>query len=277
MDAFRRWLRRVAAAVWFAERPKERRLRRAAERGDIQASYSLGMRYVEESYKYSRHGSIGLRPARRLHEAACQYLRLAADAGHVEAAFYLARQLAKGPKRRWWPDDEEFWPEDAKRYLTMAAASGHTHSAYLLGAMRLRSMTHERFGPSAEDYLRQAAEAGHVKAAYTLGESLARERGRETSAELFLRLAADRDDPSPLACVELARLLIRTQRIGEAAPYLRAVLNSGFRYHGLETDWAELLGEVLTKTGRAREAEIWNERARRQRAADAITEDLPDE
>ena len=279
MHAIRRWLRRVAAAVWFAERPKERRWRRAAERGDIQASYSLGRRYVEESRKYGRHGSIGipLRPARRLHEASCRYLRLAADAGHGEAAFHLARQLAKGPNRRWWPDDDGHWPDEAKRYLTMAAESGHTHAAYLLGAMHLRSMTYASPEPTAERYLRQAAEAGHAKAAYTLGELLARQKGRETSAEHFLRLAADRDDPSPLACAELARLLIRTQRIGEAEPYLRAALNSRFGFHRLQIGWMELLGDVLTKTGRAPEAKIWYERAERQKAVDQMTEELPDD
>ena len=274
MEALRRRLRRAAATVWFAERPKERRWRRAAERGDAQASYTLGMHYVEQYGKY--RSGIQVRPVRRLYEAACLYLRQAADSGHGTAALQLARQLARGPKRPRWPEEDQSWSDEAKRYLTAAAESGNAQAAYLLGAMHLRLLRYEKRASDVERYLSQAADANHAKAAHKLGEWLSRQEGRETDAEHFLRIAADRDDPAPPACVDLARLLIRTRRPGEAAPYLHTALNSRFKYYHLDISWMRLLGDVLTETGRATDARVWYGRADSLQAAERMIAELPD-
>ncbi|MEY9855885.1 TPR repeat protein [Catenulispora sp. GAS73] len=249
-----------------------------AERGDVQASYALGKRYVELRRDHF-NTRIHLRSARRLYELARLHLRRAADAGHADAAVALARLSANERLRPVWPEERNPWTPEEQRYLTAAAESGHTHAAFLIGATRLGdSRPSDDATSDAERYLRQAAEGGHAKAAYKLAEWLLRQDGRQADAEHFLRLAADRADADPLACIDLARILTRTQRSDLAEPYVRKALDSSHRHdtYRLEADWMELLGDVLNRTRRRAEAQEWYAKARARRSAPNRAEDWPD-
>ncbi|WP_194912505.1 sel1 repeat family protein [Catenulispora rubra] len=252
-------------------------MRKAAESGDAQASYALGMHYVGK-WRDHFNSQIHLRSDRRLSELACLHLRRAADAGHADAGLQLARALAKERSRPAAPEEDQFWSNEEERYLAAAAESGHTHAAFILGAMHLRLARYSSDTSDAERHLRQAADGGHAKAAYHLGEWLLRQEGRQADAEHYLRLAADRTDADPRACIDLARILTRTQRSDLAEPYVRAALDSNYkgRYYHLEPDWMELLGDVLNRTRRRAEAKEWYDKARARRSAPKWADDWPD-
>lgn len=262
--------------TWLARWPKERRWRRAAERGDMQASYKLGMSYVGK-YSRDRSALFQLRSSQWLYEAACRHLRRAADAGDRDAALQLAQELERGgPPRHWRSEEERYWSGQAARYLKAAADAGQMEAAYLLGAMHLRHALDRDHEPDPERYIRQAADARHARAAHKYGRWLSTQEGREAEAERYLRMIADLDDPDPRACVDLARLLVRTRRSDLAEPYLRTALNSRFTFHHLDIEWMELLGDVLSHAGRAKEAKYWYDYAQARRAANRAMADVAD-
>jgi len=260
---------------------RERRsLRKAAESGDVEAAFTLGMRYVVWSRDHFKT-PIHPHSVQWLEERARLYLRRAANAGHARAAVQLAFALARARSSPDARDEDQFWSDEELRYLTAAAESGHIHAAFVVGAVGLRYSGQSPDTSAAERYLRQAVDGGHPKAAFKLGEWLFRQAGRQSEALHYLRLAGERidEDVDPQVYIDLAQILTRTQRSDIAEPFVRAALDSPRRYttyYHLEADWMELLGDVLNRTRRRAEAKEWYESARARRTAPERPDDWPD-
>ena len=146
-----------------------------AEKGDAAAQNNLGNMY------YS-----GLGVAQN-DEKAIKWLRLAAEAGIIEAQYTLGCLYNFGRR----PDDKK-----AKKWYSLAAEAGHIEARHDLGARywlgpdKDIAQNHDE----AKKWWRERAEAGDIKAQYKMGMMYLRGRGHfqdSAKAAKWFRLAAE--------------------------------------------------------------------------------------
>ncbi|XUL88882.1 tetratricopeptide repeat protein [Streptomyces galilaeus] len=222
MKAFgaRKWFKRGVAPAGQGRLEEARdAYLRAAEAGDVDAQYKLGLVCVD----------LGERAD------AIRWLRRAAEAGDVGAMRSLGRQLLGG-------DREEI--RESLRWYAKACGDGHAPSQYDLG------LDYQSIGelPLAERFFEKAAKQGHLEAEVSLAE-LWLGRGCRSEAEDILRRAAEKGHPRALAFMaDLAREGGDTER---AARFYRDSYRAGF------SGAAVNLGLMYEKQGSLGEAEDW--------------------
>ena len=126
--------------------------RAAAEQGDAEAQYNLGMAY-----------RIG-EGAPQDFEQAVRWFRAAAEQGDARAQYSLGVRYHEG---EGVPQDYE----QAVRWFYSAAEQGHTRAQYNLGRSYWTGKGVTRNDQEAVQWLRPAAEKGHARAQYYLGRA----------------------------------------------------------------------------------------------------------
>jgi TPR repeat protein len=152
-------------------------MKTAAEKGDADAQYLLGL-------QYQAGDGVGKSPAE-----AAKWLRQAAEQSHVGAQVVLGALQAKNGNA-----DEA---AEAAKWLQAAAEKGQTDAMFALAALHLREGTPVFDQAEALRRYAQAAGAGHAGAARTLAEIYAQGRGipRDLSQGLqWYRRAAELGD-----------------------------------------------------------------------------------
>ncbi|MGF1640828.1 MAG: peptidoglycan-binding protein [Rhodospirillales bacterium] len=132
------------------EGPEVAEIRRAADRGDAEAQYQMGLRYATGD-GVTRH-----------HVRARGWFELAAAQGHRGAQYRLGLAYAAG---RGVSRD----PERALAWLTQAAEGGHVRAQYRLGEAYLHGRGTPREPAWAARWLEMAALRGHTEAQVALG------------------------------------------------------------------------------------------------------------
>ena len=125
-------------------------LRSAAEQGDTDAQYSLGVMYDNGT------------DVPEDKTEAVRWYRMAAEQGHADAQYFLGARYARG--EGVLEDDAE-----AVRWYRMAAEQGHADAQYFLGARYARGEGVLEDDAEAVLWYRLAAEGGHAEAQYFLG------------------------------------------------------------------------------------------------------------
>lgn len=173
-------------------------MKTAAEKGDAEAQYLLGL-------QYQAGDGIGKSPI-----DAAKWLRQAATQGHVGAQAALGAMQAASSNA-----DEA---AEAAKWLQAAAEQGRTEAMVALAAL------HQREGSAVFDQAEalrrytQAADAGHAGAARTLAEIYTQGRGipRDLSQGLqWYRKAAELGDPKAkfiLGRIEAVTKAVRADR-----------------------------------------------------------------
>lgn len=155
-----------------------KKLRDAAERGDVEAQYSLGLMYATED-------SVAL----SMSEAA-KWFRLAGDNGYAEAQVLLGLMYAEG--KGVLKDETE-----AVTWYQKAAEQGHAQAQFNLGACYDYGEGVEKDMVEAVKWYRKAAEQNNVKAEVNLGSCYGSGNGVEKNtveAVKWLRKAAEQGD-----------------------------------------------------------------------------------
>lgn len=154
----------AAKATRQGDYPAEHRvLGRAAERGDSQAQFLLGLRY-------SRGVGVPMDEAE-----AVRWYRRAAEQGHSGAQLQLGASYADG---RGVTRDEA----EAMRWYNLAAEQGDLEALFRIGVMYAEGRGVPRDDAQAIHRYLRAAQQGHVKAAHNLGSMY--EQGRGGSGNL---------------------------------------------------------------------------------------------
>ena len=186
----------------------------AAEQGQAEAQYNLGMLYLK-----------GLGVARDPDEA-FRWLRLAADQGQADAEFQVGLMLEKGVGVRQNYAEARFWlalaaergdseaeayfaaqyeqgqgvPKDlarAVRWYLLAADQGLPDAQYHLGLLAERGRGVPRDFAEATKWYACAADQGHVQAQFRLGSCYAVGKGvnkDQLRAYFWLTVASKQDD-----------------------------------------------------------------------------------
>ncbi|HEV7933298.1 MAG TPA: tetratricopeptide repeat protein [Actinomadura sp.] len=139
-----------------------------------------------------------------------QRLRMAADAGGVDAMWELAVLLNQSDRYR-----------EALPYLLRASAAEHPMA---MNAVAWEFLSQKRYD-EAEPLLRKAVAAGEIRARRNLGRLLW-ETGRAAEAEPWLRSAAEKADID--AIMVLMRLPAGTGRQDEATRWGEWLVRNGY-------------------------------------------------
>ena len=133
----------------------------AAERGDAEADFYLGLAY---------HGLLEGDPVELDAERATRCYRRAAEGGYAPAMFNLALACKKGDGLPDGPD-----PAEATRWYVRAAEAGDARGMFSLGLARdplhrdVQWPEIDKDANAAAGWYAKAREAGHVKASTNLG------------------------------------------------------------------------------------------------------------
>ena len=147
---------------------KAEQLRQAADQGDAEAQYKLGVRYVEGD------------GVPQDHREAVKWYRLAAERGYAAAQFTLGKMYAEAGRglSGWKPEGvpAQDLPE-ALRWLRLAADQGNAEAQHFLGVMSDIGLGVPLDHREAVKWYRMAAEQGHASAQHSLGGSYAEGEG----------------------------------------------------------------------------------------------------
>ncbi len=184
----------------------------AAEKGDADAQYNLGMmHYAGFGKKHYKENSEAYR-----------WVRKAAEQGHAKAQFRLGEMYDNGEGVR--EDSKE-----ALKWYTASANAGYVDAEYLLGNIYLKGWVVQKDANEAVRWLARAAEGGKDEAAFDLGVMYKNgERVPRDYAEAlrWFRMSADEGN-------------------GEAKCYVAEMYAAG---HAVERDTA--MAKKLLKEGR---------------------------
>jgi TPR repeat protein len=180
---------------WYRKLRAARNLRRAAEAGNSEAAFRLGLKLGERGQEQQRldwlrraaelardEGRPASRVAYYLHQAgqdeqAEDTLRQAAGNGDATAAYDLGSMLTDAGRR-----------EEGERYYRLAAERGNSAAARYLGVAALRAGR----GQEAEPYLRAVAEGGIVEDQFTLVGFLVGQGRTDEAVPLLYKIAGQR-------------------------------------------------------------------------------------
>ena len=131
-----------------------RRVKQAAEQGNLEACYRLGM-------MYGNGDGVPLD-----HAAAAEWMSRAAQHGHIEARLTMAWMYANGVG----VDQDE---ERTRHWYRQAAEQGSAQAQYMLGTMyRFSQYGVEQDMAQAVDWYLKAADQGFAPAQFALGRLL---------------------------------------------------------------------------------------------------------
>lgn len=209
---------------------------RAAERGDINATYALAVALLDDA------------SGRRDPARAGTLLRRAAEAGNAAANYNLALALLATGQ----PEDDG----RAVKSLEIAAKGGIPDALHALGTLAKQGRGMPKSDVQAAQWMGQAANAGHLPAeieyAIMLFNGLGVARDETAAARLFLRAAGK---GNPIAQNRIARLY----QIGRGIPpdsIEAAAWHLAARARGLNDPALEQLFDRLTPGQQGRAARL---------------------
>lgn len=173
----------------------------AAEHGDAEAAYQLGIHYGRVA---TSGGKVNL--AHRQKQA--QYLRQATIAGHAPATRMMAELLLdRAMEENVPPEKRAKALQDGEALLRHAADNGHVAAMLSLADRLERGRGVVKNADEAVTYLERAARAGDAKTQYRLYQMFSDEshpKHSHTRARVWLKRAADaRHAPAVLAYANL--------------------------------------------------------------------------
>lgn len=209
---------------------------RAAERGDINATYALAIALLDDASGRANPARAGI------------LLRQAAAAGHAAANYNLALALLATGQAQ---DDDA-----AVKSLQIAAKAGIPDALHALGTLAKQGRGMPKSDVVAAEWMAKAAGAGHLPAeieyAIMLFNGTGVTRDETAAARLFLRAAGK---GNPIAQNRIARLY----QIGRGIPpdsIEAAAWHLAARARGLDDPALEQLFDRLTPEQQGRAARL---------------------
>ncbi len=148
-------------------------IRHAAEQGEAQAQYELGLMY------YNGDG------VQADLVKGFEWMRKAAEQGHAVAQFNLFLSYENGMGGEQDHEQAVLWLKKAEGGLRKAADQGDAKAAYCLWRMYDNGWLVDRDPVKSAEWLQKAAERGHAESQYQLGVTHARNRHYAQAAEWF--------------------------------------------------------------------------------------------
>jgi TPR repeat protein len=156
------------------------------------------------------------------------YMKMAADMGHVDAAFAYAANLLKLSDHHGHASRPST-PETAK-YLKKAAEGGHAAAQFLYAIQLSTGEGTQQDHEAADFYMRESAKQGNQDAQYALGVSLDQKNQAEEAYKWFVA-AVERGNPKAMFALAVYLWDGRTSHGAngaEANRYLKMSADAGF-------------------------------------------------